>query len=271
MATAVTTPEVTVANTVPEIDAAIAKENAAAAPVVVAPVVPPVVVPVVEDYTLTKVGDGVEIKYSTGEVFKGKDEAEATKNALKSAVKTTQYAKELKTKLDAAAPPPVVQAPIVPAEDAAAAFLMETLSKSLGVSPDELKSMVKSVKQSDATQTTNRVVMQFMKDAPDFPNTPETFDKLGKYMDENGIALTPGGMYSAHLACAKKGIYTPLTPEQIQATTQGIVTRGVTSLGVPPPVVSTATNPAEVDYMKYDINTPLEQVDKAIVALKTQK
>lgn len=265
MATPVVAPEITVNNTPAEINAAITAAQTPAVPVVEAPVTP--VTPAADQpYTLTKSDTGVEIKYKTGEVFKGKDESEAYANALANAVKTTEYARELKTKLETPAVPvvPVTPTP-APEVDPAKQYIAGILAEALGIPLEEVKVFIEGQKASQAAQSTNNVVLQFMQKNQDFPNTPQAFDVVGKYMDEAGIPLSPKGMSAAYVACVREGLLTPLTKEQIAATIGGVPKAIVPT---PTPIVVPTSQGGTSHHAQITVNNTMDEINAAIAAAK---
>lgn len=281
MATATVTPEITVNNTPAEINAAIVAATPTVTPAVETPAVPTVET-TPPPFTVTQDGGKFKAQLATGEVFEGASDREVLDKVLASKVNTTLWAKgkaqlpdddtlralrpDLFVAPTAVAPKVETAATVDPAQD----FLMDTVAKGLGLKDaNELKAFVGGIRQSDAQQQTNRVVLDFQRQAPDFPNTNEAFDKLGKFMDEAGIPLTAKGMVAAHLACKATNVYQPLTPEQVKATTTGVVR---TAVPVATPVVtSSAPSTGADDPMTYDINTPMEKINAAIAAAKAQR
>jgi hypothetical protein len=239
--------------------AAIEASTPPATPVTPTPATPPVVPATPEPYSITKNADGtVTAKVDTGEEFKGTYE-EVLPKLLKSKHDSSAYAKELKAKLDAGAPPAAAQQAAATtqlkedlskattqAEVEAAnakyfglmssdpkAFAVQALADEFGLEPAEMKEFFSNLYNGAQVQRNHTHIETFLSKAPDFPSTPENLTKLGEFMDTNGIAFSSAGLRSAWALMKEDKVISPLTPEQIQTALQGKFTQQ-TGVKVPP-------------------------------------
>lgn len=272
--------------TLPELRAA-AVAASETTPVVtpVAPVVPAVAGPTTpEPYTITESPDGtVHVKLDTGEEFKGSWKEVGPKLA-KSKHDSSAYAKELKAKLDAGAPPVVAATAAAAAQlstELAAAktpqeieqahnkyfallssdpkkFAVQALADEWGIEPEEMTSFVKDLFNNRQLQRTENVISTFRQKASDFPATPENLTKLGEFMDANEMPFNAGNMRAAWVLMKEdpSNAVKPLSPEQV---TQLLTTTYAqqTGLKVPPipqsnasPVSVPSENPWTMDMSK---------------------
>jgi hypothetical protein len=211
---------------------------------------------------LQKHEDGnFSIKLTTGEEFKGKAE-DILPILAKSKWDSSTYAKDLKTKLDAATPPQAQQATqqlqadlttaTTDAEKQAAVakyyealstdprqFTLSTLADALGFdSPDEFKEFATGLYKNTQATNSNGVIDQFLSKAPDFPVSNDNLVKLGDFMDANGIPFSVAGLRAGHALAIQEKVYTPRSEAEIQATLSKTYSQ---QTGVKPPPIPTAT------------------------------
>jgi hypothetical protein len=225
-----------------------------------APAVAPVTPSEPEWGNLQKQDDGTfSIKLKTGEEFKGKAE-DILPILAKSKWDSSTYAKDLKTKLDAATPAPAATTQLetdlskatTDAEKQAAIskyyealstdprqFTLSTLADALGFdSPDEFKEFATGLYQNTKATNSNGVIDQFLSKAPDFPVSNDNLVKLGDFMDANGIPFSVAGLRAGHALAIQEKVYTPRSDAEIQAALSKTYTQ---QTGVKPPPIPTAT------------------------------
>lgn len=211
---------------------------------VAAPVVmtPPATPAEPQAYTIGASADGgVEIKIAPefgGEVFTGKDLAEASAKLAKSKADGNAYIRQLKSQQQQPVVPPVAQ-PTVQAlteeqveteywniattkgKAAADKFyaqqrpnaVLDSVATALGLKDgNELSASLRQMTQTTAAVNDNMVAAQFHAANPDFPATDEASGKLIEYVIQQGLnPNNPNHLSMAHRELIYKGIYQPAT------------------------------------------------------------
>ena len=222
----------------------------------------------------TDLGGGqVEVKYLTGETFKG-TVAEVAAKIGQSHVTTKQWAQSEVAK---AKQPPEPAPPPPPSrfedaqEEAVAKYTANLVAKTLGY-PDA-ETMVRAlghIQDSTVDYSSQLTALQFQAKAPDFNPTPENNEKMFNVILQSGISDEEFGqktreqqvmlMQQAHAYCLATNQYTakPATAPRSNvpnppppAPTTGV--RPATIGGeLPPELVAKVTDSAEVIKQKWD-------------------
>jgi hypothetical protein len=225
-----------------------------------------------EPYTITENADGtVHVKLETGEEFKGSWKEVGPKLA-KSKHDSSAYAKELKAKLDAGAPPAAAQQAAATtqlkddlskattqAEVEAAnakyfalmssdpkAFAVQALADEFGLEPEEMKEFFKGIYNGKQLQNTEKTISAFRQNASDFPATPDNLIKLGEYMDAQSLPFNAANMRAAWVLMKEdpNAAIKPLTPEQVKEL---LATEYAKQTGVKvPPIPQSTPSPVSV-------------------------
>lgn len=231
-----------------------------------APVIPAVVAPTPENPVVTTdLGNGqFEVKYLTGETFKG-SAAEILQKQGQAHVNTKNWAKQ-QTQTP---PAPVVPPPskfATPEEEATANYVTELQAKALGFnSASEYKQALNRVQQNTEQFAGQNLSIQFAAAAPEFNATQENSDKLLQTVDDLGLTQQfIGGdtgqqlkiLRAAHAYALQTKVYEPKP-----ATTVAPVTPAP-----PPPIpqsgpVDISTVPED---LKVDVNMTKDEIQRRI-------
>lgn len=192
-----------------------------------------------DPFTITEGENGqVELKLRTGEVFKG-TALEVAKAAAKAKVDTTDYSKDLKSQLtqlqeqtnhisQALTPKPPEPSQEEQQQRQLQEFLANENAKYLGFpNAEAMRNHLQGMSSDNAKVRSDRIVMDFMQECPEFPADKEHSDKLIEAGAQYGIFRanqkgelleepTAKQMVAAHALCVQLGIYQPLTEAQIQ-------------------------------------------------------
>lgn len=222
------------------------------APVAAAPAAPPAPVqPTPENPVVTTdLGNGqVEVKYLTGETFKG-TVAEVAAKIGQSHVTTKQWAQSEVAKAKVPPPPPVPEPPSPfsdPEEAAVAKYTANLVAKTLGYpDADTMVRALGHIQDSTVDYSSQLTALQFQAKAPDFNPSPENNDKLFGAITESGITDEYFGslareqqvklMQQAHAYCLATGAYQP----------KPAATTTTPRIPQPPPPAPSGSNPPPV-------------------------
>lgn len=249
------------------------KEQIAAAQPTPAPAAPiPVAAaePTPDNPVVTKdLGNGqYEVKYLSGEVFKG-TAGEILIKQGQSNYNTKVWAKTeiAKAKQPAAPPePPKPSLFATPEEEATAKYVADLQARAFGFkNAEEYQQALSRVQQSTEQFAGQNLSIQFSAAAPDFNATPENSEKLLDTIDNLGLTegFAKGSteqqvkiLRAAHAFALQSKIYEP-KPAQAALPTPPIP---------PPPIPSTGpTDLATVpDDLKVDVNMTKEEIQRRI-------
>lgn len=166
------------------------------------------------DFTFSTLENGErELRLATGQVYKGKDDA----GILEQVTRAQLEASRTITQLRSQAPPPVAP-PVVPASeviDPAEEALADMTARGLGFKDGkELRAGIEALRQS-STQNQDiyleirnqQTAMQFLKETPDFVNTPANSQKLDEALVAMNLPFTAENAKWAHYALKGQGVY----------------------------------------------------------------
>lgn len=178
--------------------------------------------PVNQDFTFSTLENGErEVRLSSGEVFKGKTDADVIQALANSKLEATRYIQQLKS-----APAPVTNPTPVQSEqpqiDAATMALVDMIAPAFGVkSGTELiagwQNMQKqqgefgNIAQETRLQQT---AADFIRTTPDFIITPANTERMEKTLDAMGLQPTVENLKFVHYSLKGQGLY-----EQVIAPT----------------------------------------------------
>lgn len=219
--------------------------------------------PVNQDFTFSTLENGErEVRLSSGEVFKGKTDADVIQALANSKLEATRYIQQLKN-----APTPVTNpAPVQqeqPQIDAATMALVDMIAPAFGVKDGA--SLIAGWNQMQQQQgefgniaqetRLQQTAAQFIQTTPDFVITPANTDKIEKTLDAMGLQPTVENLKFVHYSLKGQGLY-----EQVVAPT--IVPRGANGQFAPqnnmplppngsaPAAVTGKGMPTEADFSK---------------------
>lgn len=249
------------------------EQIAAATPTPTAPATPaiPVAVePTPENPVVTKeLGNGqYEVKYLTGEVFKG-TASEILAKQGQSNYNTHQWAKAeiAKAKQPPAPPtPPPVSRFASPEEEATAKYVTELQAKALGYdNVEQYQAALSRIQQNTEQFAGQNLSVQFAAAAPEFNATPENSEKLLNTVDKLGLtSLMVSGdinqqlnaLRAAHAFALQTKVY-EAKPSQAAPTPTPIP---------PPPIPSTGPTDLSTipEDLRVDVNMPKEEIQRRI-------
>src|SRR5262249_9479256 len=108
--------------------------------------------------------------------------------------------------------------------------IAEQFAKSVGFSGaqelisewQQMQAKLAAANQFAARYEDEQLAERFIMDNPDFPGTPEANEILARIMDSSDLDWSkPENLGLAHQHAIRKGLYRPLTPDDIQAGTRG--------------------------------------------------
>ena len=225
--------------------------------------------PTPENPVVTKdLGNGqFEVKYITGETFKG-TAAEILQKQGQSNYNTHQWAKSeiAKAKEPPAPVPPAPKVFATPEEEATANYVTELQAKALGfTNVDEYKAALGRIQQNTEQFAGQNLSLQFAAAAPEFNATPENSEKLLNTVDALGFThlMTSGdtqqqlnALRAAHAFALQNKIY------EAKPSAQAVPTPPI-----PPPPLP-ASGPVDLstvpDDLKVDVNMPKEEIQRRI-------
>lgn len=252
------------------------REQIAAAPAAPAPAVEatPAAVPApTPDNPVVTVdlgGGQYEVKYLTGETFKG-TATEVLGKIGQSHVSTKQWAQSEVAKAKAPAPAPVTPPPSVfstPEEAATAQYVLELQAKGLGFpTVDAYKEALGRIQQNTDQFAGQSLSIQFAAAHPEFNGTPENSDKLLKTVDDLGLTqnfmsnnptMQLNALRAAHAYALQTKVYE--AKPAAQAAAAPVV------VAPPPPIpnsgpVDLSTVP---DDLKVNVNMSREEISRRI-------
>lgn len=236
-----------------------------------------------QDFVVEQTADGWQVRYSTGEVFKGASEVEAYRKAAENAVNNIKYAKELKSKLESQQPvQPVQQQPQqqTPAQPTAEEFNSEAWYNDFLTDPrmavpnliaqkagykdfSELQEDLSLAIQFGQQMRQSTCDTQFLSKNPDFPNTQEAAQKLISRVEALNLdRYNPEHLAIAHAACLRFNDYQAMNQQAQQAALNGAPQ---VQTPRPAPVVP-STSPQSTGVPSVDINSTPEQIRAALKA-----
>lgn len=274
MSTPVITPATPTPVPAEQVNVNMPKEQIAAATPSSAPAAPaaiPVAVePTPDNPVVTKdLGGGqFEVKYLTGETFKG-TASEILAKQGQAHVSTKLWAK---TEIEKAKqpPPPPTPAPVSPfaspEEEATAKYVADLFAKQMGYdNADQLKQAQGRIQQNTEQFAGQNLSIQFAAAAPEFNATPQNNEKLLDTVETLGFTpmLLSGdinqqlnALRAAHAFALQNKIYEPKPTTAPTPTPQ-----------IPPPPVP-STSPADLstvpDDLRVDVNMSKEEIQKRI-------
>lgn len=270
MSTTPVTPATPAPITAEQVNVNMPKEQIAAAqptptPAPAAPI-PVVAEPTPENPVVTKdLGGGqFEVKYLTGETFKG-TAAEILPKIGQAHVSTKLWAKQQKEQ------PPVQEPPkpslfATPEEEATAKYVTELQAKALGFpNAEAYQQALGRVQQNTEQFAGQNLSIQFSAAAPEFNATPENSEKLLNTIDTLGLtSIFAEGttdqqlnvLRAAHAFALQNKIYEPKPASTAPPTPP-----------IPPPPIPT-TGPTDLsavpDDLKVDVNMSKEEIQRRI-------
>jgi len=232
-------------------------------------------------YQLTNLPDGnVEVRLITGEVFKG-DPITVTRTIAESNVNTKRWAQQQRAQTQQqpqngngqTAQP---QTPAQPTEQGTIADWWAeqsatALAKQFGFTDKkELLQWGETVNQKMTAieqYENERSALQFLNQAPDFPNTDESVAAIDRILTTNRWDFTPENMLAAHSVAIRRGDYQPLTQDQIQAATGNAPQA---NRPTPPPMLRT-NNPEISNAAPDPQNMPMDQLRKLAIKQELER
>jgi hypothetical protein len=190
------------------------------APDAIAPVVPPVEPPPESDFTLTTLENGErEMRLATGQVYKGKDDAELYAQLGKAQVAASRRITELSR-------PPEPAAPVAPAAPAAidptALAIADLMAPAFGLkSGKELVDAFAAQQQTAQTtqeylaaQRANMEAANFFRAVPEFSKSQADADRIDQFLQTNQLPFTAATAEMAYHTLKAKGEMSaaPVTP-----------------------------------------------------------
>jgi hypothetical protein len=165
----------------------------------------------------------LEVNLPSGELYRGKNLEELAEQFGKSHMHQKRWVHE---KLALAQQQPTTPAPPTASTpeyssiaDMWAAEQAEAFAKQLGFSnKEELMQWGEQYQQDREALEEFRVqnlAHRFQADHPDFPNTLAASDALTNIIEQQGWNFTPDTLSAAHALAVQRGLYQPLTPDQI--------------------------------------------------------
>lgn len=221
-----------------------------------------------QPYEIAKQPDGsYEVKYSTGEIFKGTPDAIIAEVA-KAHISTKEWAKQKAAQQPPApAPPPPVAPAEDPAEVAARQFIAEGLARELGFSnAAEMKQHLSIMGNVTEKYQANDSILTFLASAPDFPNTPPASEAIGDALARMGIDVTrtvptAEQFRQAHALCLYEKKYAPATPPPPAHV-----------VPTPPPTLNASTPVTTAQAVDpWAKGTSLEQLRQAAIEAESKK
>lgn len=239
------------------------------APAPAAPAAPVVTAPTPENPVVTTdLGNGqFEVKYLTGETFKG-TATEILQKQGQAHVNTKNWAKQ-QVQNQPAPPTPPTPPPskfATPEEEATAKYVLELQAKGLGYdSVDQYKADLSRIQHNTEQFAGQNLSIQFAAAAPEFNATQENSDKLLQTVEDLG--LTPSFvsgdtqqqlkiLRAAHAYALKEKIYDPRP-----------ATAAPTPTPIPPPPIP-SSGPVDLttipDDLKVDVNMTKDEIQRRI-------
>jgi len=236
----------------------------------VTPAIPVAAEPTPENPVVTKdLGGGqFEVKYLTGETFKGTAQEVFAKQG-QAHVNTKNWARTEVEKAKQPVTPPTPPEPSrfsTPEEEATARYVLELQAKGLGFgSVDEYKQALGRIQQNTEQFAGQNLSVQFAAAAPDFNGTPENSEKLLNTVETLGLtqnmlsgdpATQLNALRAAHAFALQTGVYQARPSAQAAPVTP-----------IPPPPIP-STGPTDLsavpDDLKVDVNMTKEEIQKRI-------
>lgn len=216
-------------------------------------------------------GGQYEVKYLTGETFKG-TATEVLAKVGQSHVSTKQWAQSEVAKAKVPPATPVLPEPSkfsTPEEEATAAYVMELFAKKAGYNSSEQMLQEQARIRNNAEQFAGQnLSVQFAAVAPEFNGTAENSDKLLNTVKTLGLdsllsSNDPGqqlnALRAAHAFALQNKIYDPRPAAPVVAAP-------VVATPPPPPIPS--SGPVDLsavpEDLKVDINMPKEEIQRRI-------
>ena len=209
---------------------------------VVEPVIEPVVEPVVEpvadqDFTFSTLENGQrEMRLATGQVYRGKDDAELYSQLAKAQISASRRI----TELSHAAPPVAPVAPVdqEPAVDATALAILDLIAPALKLKSgveviEKLNSQDQNsaqVQEFMAAQRSNFEAATFFKAVPEFSKSQADADRIDNFLQENELPFNAKTAEMAYYTLKAKGEMT------VAPAARAIAPKNT----MPPPPVGTA-------------------------------
>ena len=187
------------------------------------PVVEPVVEPVAEtvpdsDFTFSTLENGQrEMRLSTGQVYRGKDDAELYSQLAKAQISASKRI----TELSHAAPPVVPVAPVVaePPVDATALAIADLMAPAFGAK-NGAELVAKFAEQQEtaqrqqefmAAQQANFEAANFFRAVPEFSKSQADADRIDHFLQENNLPFNAKTAEMAYYTLKAKGEMTAPT------------------------------------------------------------
>lgn len=177
------------------------------------PVPEPVAVPIAEqDYTFTTLENGqLETRLATGQVYRGKDEAELRKELIKAQVAASRRITELSHTPDTVAPvvPPVVEQPV----DATALAIADLMAPAFGAKNGkelveafaEQQRIANQQQEFMAAQQANFEAANFFRAVPEFSKSQADADRIDHFLQENNLPFNAKTAEMAYYTLKAKG------------------------------------------------------------------
>jgi hypothetical protein len=166
----------------------------------------------------------LEVRLSSGEIYKAGNVEELLEKISKSKVDTNRWAREQRALAQQQPATPAQSQPAPEYTSIAEAWAQEqaeAFARQLGFSnKEELMQWGEQYQQDREALEEFRVqnlAHRFQADHPDFPNTLAASDALTNIIEQQGWNFTPDTLSAAHALAVQRGLYQPLTPEQIAA------------------------------------------------------
>lgn len=193
----------------------------------------------------------VEYRLSNGNIFRGKDHAEAANKMAAANLEIWRYNQQLKQTPREATPAPVAPAPVSQEIDPSTMAIIDLIAPGFGAkNGTELiaawnQNQQRLADSQNLTQDyqSHQTAVNFLKSTPDFVNTPTNSEKLDAELNRLNMPFTVENARLVHYSLKGQGLY-----ESIPA--RASVTAPV-NLMPPPPVGSAPANtgkaPSESD------------------------
>jgi hypothetical protein len=171
----------------------------------------------------TNENGSVEIRLSSGEIYKAGNVEELLEKISKSKVDTNCWAREQRAlaqqQMTTPAQPTASTPEYSSIADMWAQEQAEAFAKQLGFSnKEELMQWGEQYQQDrEALEEfrTQNLAYQFQAAHPEFPGTPAASEALADVIEQQGWNFTPDTLSAAHALAVQRGLYQPLTPDQI--------------------------------------------------------
>ena len=239
------------------------------------PIVEPVVEPVAEtvpdsDFTFSTLENGQrEMRLSTGQVYRGKDDAELYSQLAKAQISASKRI----TELSHAAPPVVPVAPVVaePPVDATALAIADLMAPAFGAK-NGAELVAKFAEQQEtaqrqqefmAAQQANFEAANFFRAVPEFSKSQADADRIDHFLQENGLPFNAKTAEMAYYTLKAKG--------EMTAPTTSSRTVAPKNTMPPPPVGTAPANTGKGAPTEADLwSMTTEQLQELMTAGATQ-